>query len=185
VDVAIGGQRAYDVRLGKDRSPGESRHSVSRQTRSRRGPEGRASTTRSGRRLPYCCQSARSARWARGAPTTSGFVRVCCAVPDGYVVTGFDEARGHARRPDAKPNNRNFAHVTPRLARDSCGLLARPRGVSGFTIRWRPCRNGRRWPGNGRRRPTDRGGSCCPGRGVPPTVPAQRHNPPAGACCRP
>src|SRR5258705_10395473 len=45
--------------------------------------------------------------------------------------------------------------------------------------------NARRWPGNGRRRPTDRGRSCCPGRDVPPTVRAQRHNPAAGAYCQP
>jgi hypothetical protein len=25
--------------------------------------------------------------------------RVCCAVPDGYVVTGLDEVRGHGRPP--------------------------------------------------------------------------------------
>jgi hypothetical protein len=111
--------------------------------------------------------------------------RVCCAVPDGYVVTGLDEVCGHARSHGAKPKNRNFAHLTPRLATDSCGLLARPPGVSGFTIRRRPCRNGRRWLGNGRPRPTDRGRSFCPGRGVPLTVRARRHNPAAGACCRP
>jgi hypothetical protein len=46
---------------------------------------------------------------------------------DGYVVTGLDEVRGHARPHGAMPKNRNFAHVTPRLARDSCELLARPR----------------------------------------------------------
>jgi hypothetical protein len=38
----LGGQRPYRGRLGNDRSPRHSRHSVSRQTRSRRGPEGRA-----------------------------------------------------------------------------------------------------------------------------------------------
>jgi hypothetical protein len=105
--------------------------------------------------------------------------------PGCQASLGLDEVRGHARPHGAKPKNRNFAHVTPRLARDSCGLLARPRGVSGFTIRRPPCRNGRHWPGNGRRRPTDRGRSCCPGQGVPPTVRAQRHNPAGGACCRP
>ena len=45
--------------------------------------------------------------------------RVCCAVPDSYVVTGFDEVRGHARRHGAKPKSRNFAHMTRKLARDS------------------------------------------------------------------
>jgi hypothetical protein len=59
------------------------------------------------------------------------------------------------------------------------------RCVSGFTIRRRPCRNAHRWPDSGRRPPTDQGGSCGPGQGVPATVRAQRHNPAAGACCRP
>jgi len=52
----------------------------------------------------------------------------------GHVFTGFDEVRGHARPHGAKPKNRNFAHMTPKLARDSYCLLVRLRGVSGFTI---------------------------------------------------
>jgi len=44
-------------------------------------------------------------------------------------------------------------NMTPKLARDSYCLQVRLRGVSGFTIRRRPCRNGCRWPGNRRRRP--------------------------------
>jgi hypothetical protein len=36
---------------------------------------------------------------------------------------------------EANAKNRNFAHMTPKLARDSSCLLVRLRGVSGFTIR--------------------------------------------------